>query len=230
MDKVSNKIKVFLNLLLNGDFKIIFKTIANRIYSNRYFYFVRRDLEIAIKGKVPVSKVGISLRPYQNSDHKYFKGLPLDDMLINANISTCYVAVTKDNIPCFREWFIEPYENKKIKNFFGDNFPLLEANECIFERAYAVKEYRGLNIYSEVNYILGKMALSLGYKWVVACIDINNTQSLKAALKLETHPYKLQVTKWRFFVRRTSYIDIPEKLKTKNPWLFQDQIMNRKSN
>lgn len=220
MIAIVNKFKTFYNMILCGHFKYIIIIIKKRIYSNTYWYFVRRDLSLGLNSPIPKSKVDIKLRPYESSDHKYFQKLPLDDMLINADIDTCYVAVTEDGIPCFRQWFIEPSQNDKKNLFFGHNFPELEASECLFERAYAVKEYRGLNIYPVFNYLLGKKALDLGYRWVVACIDINNTASLKAALKLETRPHKLQITKWRFFTRRTVYVDIPQKLKGKNPWLF----------
>ncbi|CAH8286202.1 hypothetical protein EV196_106223 [Mariniflexile fucanivorans] len=210
-------------MVTSGHIKQIFIIIKNRTYSNTYWYFVRRDLNLGLIGEVPKTKIDIKLRPYKSSDHQYFSHLILDDMLLNANIPTCYVAVTNEDVPCFRQWLIEPSQNEKIKGFFGDNFPLLAADECIFERAYAVKEYRGMNLYPTVNYILGKKALDLGYRWVVACIDINNAASLKAALKLETRPYKLQITKWRFFTRKVSYTHIPEKLKKQNPWLFPDE-------
>ncbi|MFB9057593.1 hypothetical protein ACFFU9_12665 [Mariniflexile ostreae] len=216
---MKNKIKVFFSLLTHGDITVIFKIIKNRIYSNTSYYFFRRDLNRGIT-YIPEAKIEVSIRPYRDSDYEHFKGLPLDDMLLNANIPTCYVAVTQDGTPCFREWFIEPSQNEKIKSFFGHNFPSLEEDECIFERAYAVERYRGMNIYSVVNYHLGKKALELGYRWAVSCIEISNIESLKGAIKLEARPHKLQVTKWRFFVRRTVYVEIPKKLKAKNPWLF----------
>jgi len=207
-------------MIAKGYIKDIFIIIKNRAYSNSYWYFVRRDLCLGLKGDIPEAKMDIKIRLYKNSDNKYFSNLALDDLLINANIPTCYVAVTTDDVPCYREWLIEPSQNKKIKGFFGHNFHELEADECIFERAYTIEEYRGLNLYATVNYMLGKKALDLGYRWAVAIIDINNIASLNAANKLETRPHKLQVTKWRFFTRRVVYVDIPEKLKAKTPWLF----------
>jgi hypothetical protein len=220
MSRFVNKTKVFLILLSKGLFLDILKIIKYRMYSNTYYYFLKRDLHLGLQTEIPKAKIDISLRLYEESDAKYFKNLPWDDMLLEANIPTCYVAVTKDNKPCFRQWLIEPSQNNKVKGFFGDNFPVLEEDECIFERAYAPKNYRGLNIMPAVNYLLGKKALELGYRWTVACIETTNTKSLKAVHKLDTRPYKLQVTKWRLFKRVTVYKDIPQKLKDKNPWLF----------
>lgn len=221
MNKFVSKLKVFLKMLSNGLYKETWEIIKNRFYStNSNMYLVKRDLTINMKGAVPKAKIDITIREGKQEDYKYFRTTPEDELFIKANMNTCYVAVTKDNIPCFREWLIEPSQNKKIKKFFADNIPQLKPDECLFERAYAVKEYRGLNLYPEVNYLLGKKALNLGYKWAIGTIATNNILSLKAALGVETKPYKLQVVKWRFFMKRIVYIDIPKKLKAANPWLF----------
>ena len=222
MTVLIHKFNTFYNLISKGCFKDIFNIVKFRCYSNTYWYFVRRDLHLGLKGEIPKAKIPITLRPYKASDHQYFNNLPLDDMLLNANIPTCYVAVTEDDVPCHREWFIEPSQNIKIKAFFGHNFNKLKSDECIFERAFTRKEYRGLNIHVAVNYMLGKKALDLGYRWAVAMIDIDNIASLNAANKLETRPHKLQITKWRFFIRWTVHVEIPKKLKLKTPWLFPE--------
>lgn len=221
MPIILRKTRFFIKMLSNAQFKDIWGIIKHRTYSNTYSYLVRRDLTIGLDGPIPKAKINIKLREYRASDHKYFNHLPLDDMLLKANIPTCYVAVTDEDIPCFREWFIEPSQNHKIKKFFVDNLPQLEADECLFERVYNVKHFRGLDIYQEVNYLLAKKAIALGYKWVVGCIPLNNTLSLRAAQRLGVNPHKLQVTKWRFFIRKTVYEDIPVKLKTQNQWLFK---------
>ncbi|MFD0988638.1 hypothetical protein ACFQ1R_00895 [Mariniflexile jejuense] len=223
MYKLVKKAKVFLNMVLNGLYKDIFNIIKQRIYSNTYWFYIRRDLTQGINNQTHKAKIDITLREYTDADHKYFKNLPLDDMLINANIPTCYVAVTKDGIPCFREWFIEPSQNEKIKKFFVNNLPQLKPDECIFERAFAVKAYRGLDLYQEVNYLFAKKALNLGYKWSISCIDLDNILSLKAAHKLQTTPTKLLVIKHRFFTQKPVLIDIPKKLKAKTPWLFDEE-------
>ena len=220
MANFKHKFMTLCNMIANSNFKDISLTIKRRLYSNTYWYFVRRDLHLGLNGAIPEAKIDITLRPYKDSDHVHFDNLPLDDMLLKANIATCYVAVTKDDIPCFREWLIEPSQNDKIKSFFGHNFPRLEADQCIFERAYAPKAYRGLNLHPAVNYLFAKKALELGYRWVVSIIDLNNMASLKMMHKLDTYPYKLHITKRRFFTKKTVYMDIPEKLKAKTPWLF----------
>ncbi len=222
LSKIKNKIKTFYGLLKGGKHKDILEIIKRRMYSDVSYYFIKKDLTILDNEPIPEAKINIKLRPYRESDHQYFKNLPLDDMLINANIPTCYVAVTDDDVPCFRQWFMEPKDNDKIQAFFRYNFPLLKADECILERAYAIRKFRGLNIMPRVIYLMEKMALDLGYKWAIGCIPVKNTLSLKAALNAQARPYKLQVTKRRFFIRRTVYIDIPKKLKVQNPWLFPE--------
>lgn len=220
MSKIKNKIKTFYNLLAQGEFLVILKIIKDRIYSNIYFYYFRKDLSFLEFVEIPKTQIDFKLRPYQDKDAVYFKNLPLDDMLINANISTCYVAETSTGEVCYRQWFIEPSQNDKIKAFFGHNFPELKKDECIFERVHVTEKYRGQHIALTANIMLVKKALSLGYKWGVGCIDPENTSSLKAAAKAYVVPDKLQVTRWRFFRMDTIYIDVPKKFKDKHPWLF----------
>lgn len=224
MKRLFNKFKVFLAMLWSGKFKSIFNLIKRRTYSDVSYYFFRSDLSLVYQATIPKSEISITLRPYRDSDYEHFKNLPLDDMLLNANIPTCYVAVTENDEPCFRQWFIESSENDKIQGFFRYNFPILKPDECIFERAYAVKKFRGLNLMPRVLYLMGLMAVEKGYKWGIACIPVHNTLSLKAAHKAHGIPYKLQVTKRRFFVRRTVYIDIPKRLKSQRPWLFSKDV------
>jgi len=214
------KSKMFLSMLAKGEVKNIFNTVKHRTYSNVYYYFIRKDLELLNKEAIPEAKINITLRPYKDSDQVHFKNLPLDDMLLKANIPTCYVAVTDDDIPCYRQWFMQPCDNDKIQAFFKYNFPILKEDDCIFERSHAIKKFRGLNLMPKVHYLMQKKALDLGYKWVVGCIPIENSLSLRGVLKSNGKPYKLQATKRRFFIRRTLYIDIPQKLKDQNPWLF----------
>lgn len=221
MAKIFNKIKVFLNLLITGKYKDILTIVKNRIYSNTYsHYIIRRDLESLNSEPIPEAKINVTLRPYKDSDHAHFENLPLDDILLKANIPTCFVAVTDDDIPCFRQWFMEPKDNNKLQAFFKKELPILKENEIMLERSYAVKKFRGLNLMPRVHYLMQKKALDLGYKWVVGFIPINNSLSLRGAFRAGGKPYKLLVIKRLFFIKRYVYIDIPQKLKDQNTWLF----------
>lgn len=215
-----HKIKTFFNLLIHGKFGYILKLLIQRTYSNTYSYFFKKDISIYKTITPPTTSVKFKLRTYKPSDSAYFKNLPWDDLLLNANIDTCYVAETLEGIPCYRQWFIEPSQNPKIKSFFGDNLPQLAPDECMFERVFVTKEYRGLNLAYTASYPLVLKALELGYKSAVGCIDVKNTRSLRAAVKTKAVPKKIQIAKWRFFKRRITYQDIPEKFKSRHPWLF----------
>ncbi|MFY0714742.1 hypothetical protein J1D01_13780 [Seonamhaeicola sp. NFXS20] len=214
-----NKIKMFFKLLSNGKLTDILKIIKRRAYSNIYFFLLKQDLSTTDLDNVPKARIDISLRPFRDSDLKYFEDDELGNKLLEANIPTCYVAVTKDDIPCYRAWFFEPSQNDKTQAFFGYNFPKLKKDEFMVEMVHTRKEFRGRYIYVAANYLFLKMAKDLGYRWAVGCVDINNKAPLKGLNRSGCHPYKLQVTKWRFFTRKTIYVDIPEKIKAKYPRL-----------
>lgn len=208
-----------MSMIKNAQFKYIIKTIKRRTYSNIYFFLVKKDVTTVDYSKAPKARIDIKLREYQNSDYEYFKNDALGNKLIEAKIPTCLVAVTNNNIPCFRCWFLEPANHKKVQSFFGYNYPELKEDEFMLELVHTVKEYRSQYVYVAANFMLMKKAKDLGYKWVIGCISLDNLPSLKGANRAGGHPYKLQITKWRFFRRKTIYVDIPEKIKAKYPQL-----------
>jgi len=218
--KIKNKVKMFASMLKSGKLKDVFAIIKKRTYSNIYFFMVKQDIHLIDFDNIPKARIDVTIRPYEDSDHKHFQNLDLADKLLEAKIPTCYVAVTNEGIPCYRVWLFEPSQNNKTKAFFGYNYPKLKKDEFILEMVYTVKEFRKSYLMVTVNYMLFKKAKELGYKWAVGCISINNKPSLKGANRLGAHPYKLQITKWRFFTRKTIYVDIPEKLKAKYPQLI----------
>jgi len=220
MSKILNKIKVFFYLLKSGKYKDILTILKRRIYSDEKFYLVRKDISNIDNEEKPKSRIDISLRPYEDADHIHFENLIEDDRLLAANIPTCYVAVTKDDIPCFRAWLMEPKDNDKIQAFFVYNFPILKPDEFIIERVQTVEAYRGLYLIVTVNNLLLQKAKELGYRWLFGCIKADNYPSLKGASRSGIYPYKLSITKYRFFTSRFVYVDIPKKLKRKTPWLF----------
>lgn len=220
MAEIIRKGKLFFSMIANGYIMEMFKILKKKTYSNDYFFMIKRDLSKEIK--IPPSRINLSIRPYKESDHKYFPNLPEDDRMLSENIDTCYVALTEEGIPCYRHWLIYPSQNEKMKKYFGDNLPLLKEGECMLERAFTIPEFRSKYVMPAASSMLANMAKNDGYKWVITCTHVDNIPTLKGAVKCDAVIYELQTIKWRFFKKSVTYSKVPEKFKT-NPQLFPEQ-------
>lgn len=223
-----NKIKVFFNLIHTGNSMSILRILKKRMYSNTEFVLARKDIQESANDSTVKPRIDITLRHYKDSDHIYFENLVQDDMLLAAKIPTCYVAVTKEDIPCYRVWFLDSSQNDKIQDFFGYNFPVLKDDEFILERVHTVEAYRGLYLMVSINNLFIQKARKEGYRWALGFIKPDNYPSLKGAVRSGAKLYKLQITKRRFFTRRTVYVDIPKKYKLENPRLFPNENLKVK--
>lgn len=208
MFSLAKKIKTIFSLLFSGDLNVLKSIILKRIYSTEEYYILKRNLEYNLTDHKPKARIEINIRPYQESDYKYFKHLPEKLLLFDTGIETPYVAVTENDEPCFIQWLIDSSQNDKIKKHFGNNLPALKKTECMQEGSYTLKKYRGLYIMVEASYLIGKKAKELGYKHVIACVSSNNKTALRAVERLGCKPYKIQTIKWRLFKNSTNYTSV----------------------
>tara|TARA_R110002050_G_scaffold296426_1_gene456394 strand:- start:41145 stop:41756 length:612 start_codon:yes stop_codon:yes gene_type:complete len=185
------------------------KQMLKKIYSNEDKSLVLR-VDLEKKMRVPSSKTEISIRPYKESDYKYFPDTKSDDLLLSLNMPTCYVAVTSENIPFYRQWLLQKPDKEKFRIAFGEFLPIPKDNEAMLERVYVVPEYRGKFINAQAGYLMNQKVKELGIRWIITSIYLSNTRSIRASKIVGFEPYKIQQIRYRFFKRSIVYNDLPK--------------------
>lgn len=209
------------NLIKNGHLDVFLKELKHRLYSQTLSFGLKRDLQV--KFKTPESKINIAIRPLKEEDvSELLKNSPVyrinpriianQQSIIDANIPTCYVAVTKDDKPCYMQWLIGYEDRDVITKHFRGVFPMLKKSEALLEGAYSNPVFRGLRIMPAAMAEIAKKAESLQSRWVITFVDIQNIPSLKGCKRAGFEPYVLRKSEWFFFRYKVTFNPIPEEL------------------
>lgn len=195
---------------------MIVKELFRRIYSNEFHYGLRRDVNVDLEVQRP--KISIKLRLIQEEDKQTLlnlgeKGISSQEFrdrlyrifLVKADFSKCYVAITKEGIPCHVHWLMKCDENKKIQSVFKRGFPILKPNEALFEGGYTKPSYRRNRIMPYITELIIKENKEAGLKWAIGFVNQSNIPSLRAMEKGGFLPYCIKEVRWRFFKRRVTY-------------------------
>lgn len=140
-------------IIKHGHLFLIVKEVFRRIYSNEFYYGLRRDVNVNLEAQRP--KISIKLRLIQDDDiptllnlsergisSQEFRERLYRIFLVKADFSKCYVAITREGIPCHMHWLMKCDKNKRIQSVFKLGFPILKSNEALFEGAYTKPAYR----------------------------------------------------------------------------------------
>jgi GNAT superfamily N-acetyltransferase len=198
------------DLIKKGKVKFLINGIAKRLFSKNIAFGLKRDLNLLFQN--PDALIDISIRPFRNTDKDHFTADLRNDGLIEKNIPNCYVAANTEDIPCFRIWLIGPNQNLKIKEFWGEYFPVLKEDEALLESAFTVPAYRGNRIMSAAISRMAEKESDLGIRRVISYVAIDNIPSLKGFHRSGFHPYLLRKEKWFMFKRTVTFENIPKKL------------------
>ena len=120
---------------------------------------MRRDLSEPIEA--PQALIPVTIRPLQEEDipilldidNPELNGEAIKErirhlLFINENVSTCYVAVTDEGVPCYMQWLMGAESNKDIQEFFNGGFPILLPDEMLLEYTFAQENFKGKRIMS----------------------------------------------------------------------------------
>ena len=199
-------IVVFINILLDGGFKYIAKALGTRIYSNKIAYGF--SLDRPERFEILECDKELEIRFCQKSDKIYFNRFLENRRLLDLNVNKCYVALIKNDQPCFIQWLVMPSNNSSFFDLYGDIFPILNEDEAILEGAYIPKTYRGYHIMQTgISKILNLQENSNISK-IFSFVDVNNIASIKGVSRCGFKPYILRVIKWRFFKRNVFYKEL----------------------
>ena len=211
-----------LNLIRNGHYVIFLKELFRRINFTMYTFGLLKNLEEPSAS--PKANIPITIRDYSPDDFE-----PLMDFgelaktaprlvmnqkgIVDADIASCYVAVTEEGEPAYMQWLMDANQNDKIKDHFSGLFPPLKQNEALLEGAFMRPSYRGHRIMPEAMYRITEKARDLpGVQYVMTFVEIHNIPALKGCRRCGFSPFILRTERWFMFKRTISFTGIPEHL------------------
>ena len=203
-----SRLKISFKLISDHKIDIVWKSVKTRLFSSTISVGTKRDLNIQMKG--PRCLVKYSLRLFEDTDINALNESYRHIRLVKANIPYCYVAVTKDNLPIYRQWLIGSSGNNKISSYFGDLYPKLKKNEALIEGAFTHASYRGLGIMPAAMFQIAEKGKLVGVDKVITFVDLKNILSLRSGAAAGFRPYTLRKERWIFFIRKVSFSSIPK--------------------
>ena len=207
---MKNIVVRLVDLIKKGEIKFVIKGIVKRISSKNEAFALRRDLNLVFKN--PDSLIDISVRPFRAEDKAHFTMDLQNDGLIEKNIEHCYVAINKEDIPCYRQWLMGPDQNMKIQEFWGKTFPTLNEDEALLESAFTIPAFRGKRVMPAAMARIAEKGNELGVRWVITFVGIDNVPSLKGCHRSGFYPYILRKEKWFMFNKTVTFENIPKEL------------------
>ncbi len=216
-----SRIKAALYLIKSGQLSIFFSVLRGYIYSDAVFLGVRRDLTQPFE--TPAAKIPLTIRPIEPDDiPKLFdmnapsitgKGaylLKRRRLFLDENVPTCYIAVTKDNMPCYLQWLMGPDANDKIQSYFKGMFPRLAPDEALLEYAYTPEAFQRKRIMPCAVAQIAEKAQDFGARWVIAFVDYDNIPALKGCKRAGFTPYMELRRKRRLFRQQVTHTLLPK--------------------
>lgn len=221
MDGVFAKASTAAFLLRGGKTSKVKELIVRFWNTETRYLGLRRDLTVPFEA--PTAKEPIMLRPLSKSDIDVLlntkgSGLTEDERvlrywqtkIVEAEIPTCWVAVTSEGLPCYMQWLIGHADTQRAKSFYGRQFPEIGPQEALLEGAFTPAQFRGMGIMPCAMAQISEKATNLGARWVVTFVADDNTAALKGCQRAGFRPYVVRYRKWRRFRRHFSLLDIGE--------------------
>lgn len=218
---MTSKLHNAFQLVVKGHFSVLFNEVRKRVYSKSISYGLQRDLNNDFQA--PAAKIEIKIRPLEKEDLPKLldtnNASSIDPRIItnqmgivNANLPTCYVAVTVNNEPCYMQWLIGSDSNKEIKEHFNGVFPTLKEDEALLEGAFSNPSYRGLRIMPRAMALIAEKARKINARKVNTFVDVTNIASLKGCERSGFKPYLLRKDKWFLFNRTITFHPLSDRM------------------
>jgi hypothetical protein len=212
LGKIKGKLKIFSHYIKLGEFGKLFKNVKRRLYSVENSFGLKRDLNIPFEN--PDAKIELSVRLFQDQDVPYFNKEYIGGVNLRT-IPNCYVAVSKDDEPFYRQWLIGSNYNNELQTLYAGSMPVLNGDEALLEAAYTTPTSRGMRIMPAAMSRIAEKAKDIGDRYVITFVLIDNIPSLKGCKRSGFHPYIIRIEKWFLFKRKVMYTDVTDPLMTK---------------
>lgn len=203
-----SRVEYIKKLIKEGKTKTIWEAFVRRIYSEEVCFAFKRDLNLEIKK--PRSLVKVTTRVAQESDEVYFKDNEKDGLM--DQLETCYVAINKEEIPCFRVWLLDASQNEKLENIWKGTFPHLNKDEILLENIFTVPQFRGMGIMATAMDIMADKCKELGANYAITIVHVDDTNIIRSLNYVGFEPYILRTRKWVLFNKSIKFKEIPNNL------------------
>lgn len=203
------------------------EALRHRWRSDLHSFGLRRDLSVPFAA--PEATIPISVRALIESDIPRILDVDAPGIteegreerttrlqMLEAGLTTCYVAVTAQGEPCYMQWLIGPEQNNMVRTYFKGIFPGLEPGEALLEGAFTPEAYRGKRIMPCAMAQIAEKASEIGARWVVTFVTHDNIPSLKGCQRSGFVPYLTREERWRAFRHLVTFTPLPEG--TPYPW------------
>ena len=187
-----------------------YHTARQRIRSDHEAYGFKRDLNLP--HTAPEAAIEIDVRPICDKDVPRILGTGDESLtpeekwervrrlsLLEAGFGTCYVAVTSEDVPCYMQWLFSHEDNDFIQRYFHRCFPPLDDDTALLEGAFTPAAFRGKRIMSAAMAHIAEQAGSVGARYVVTFVGVDNTASLKGCERAGFRIYTRRSQQWRLF-------------------------------
>lgn len=173
---------------------------------------------------VPAAKVPIHVRPITPAEVLWLlteseETLSADALkernirvrMAEADLATCYVALTDVDEPTYIQWLMGASENAKIREIFGERFPALAADEMLLEGAFTFEAWRGKGIMACAMAQITDEAPKYGARSVITFVGDGNIASLKGCKRCGFEPYIRRTDTLRFFRHHARFSTLTER-------------------
>lgn len=207
---VSNLNKL-LWLVSTGEFEGVIALLRRWLYSDATATGLARSLETPIAARRP--RQPLSVRPIAPDEREAFTAIGDargEAALVRTNarhllmtgIQTCYVAVMDDGTPVYMQFLIEPGQNGRLGDAFGDLMPPLAPDEALLEFAFTLEQYRGVGAMPAVVPQLALKARDHGARRLVTWVPDRNQAVLRYFERIGFVRFATRKERYRLF-RRT---------------------------
>ncbi|WP_417866819.1 hypothetical protein [Xanthomarina gelatinilytica] len=214
------KIVLLPTLLKKGRAKYVWNVFLNRLYSKEIAFGFKRDLSVPFKK--PRTLKPITIRTCIDTDEAYFIDNPNNGLIHKFN--TCYVGLTKEQIPCARVWLIDASENKKLKSIWGKRFPQLKKDEVLLENVFTVPKYRGMGIIPAFLYDVAETSKDLGAKYAITFGEVKNKNTSRSYNYAGFSPYIVRRVSYFLFIKSITFEEVSKEYLD-----FYNESINRKT-
>ncbi|MCM4154288.1 N-acetyltransferase [Arenibacter sp. N53] len=205
---MKNVCRVFINLIKDRDYRSFWNILTYRFNSKIIAFGFRQELGINLIKRQALTP--ITIRKFKKGDEVFF--IDSNTTILLDQLETCYVAINKEENPCFKCWLINSSENLKLKKFWGESFPLLKSEETLLESAFTLPKFRGLGIMPAAITLILELTREQGYKEVITFVPTENINSIRTITYAGFYPYIIRIEKWFFFRKTATFVPITEDL------------------
>jgi RimJ/RimL family protein N-acetyltransferase len=103
------------------------------------------------------------------------------------------------------QWVVSAADNKRLKAFAGNLYPVLRSDEALLEGAFTPEAYRGMGIMGAAMALVAERAADHGARYVMTFVDEQNPASFKGCVRAGFSPYLRRRERFRMFHRSVSF-------------------------